>query len=96
MLIQTGRRGDQPGEPGLHLVGRLVGEGQGQDLRAGDALLQQVGDAMRDHARLAAARPGQNQQRAIDMLHRLELGGGERFENVGSGGSNHRIHTNVF
>ena len=44
--------------------------------------MQQMRDAVRHHARLAAARPGQNQQRAIDMRHRRELRLGERFKNI--------------
>ena len=44
---------------------------------------QQMGDAVRDHARLAAAGAGQDQQRAIDVRDGLALGGGETGENIG-------------
>ena len=53
----------EPLDAAAHFVGRLVREGQGEDLMARHAVLQQPGDAMGDHARLAAARPGQDQQR---------------------------------
>jgi hypothetical protein len=36
---------------------------------------QQVADAMGDDAGFAAPRPGQNQQRAVDVLDGLTLGG---------------------
>ena len=61
------------GHAALHLVGRLVGEREGQDLRRPDAAFEQVGDAMRDDARLAAARPGQHQQRPVAVRHGLAL-----------------------
>ena len=48
-----------------HLAGGLVGEGDGEDVVGPDALVQQVGDAAGDDARLAAAGPGQDQQRAF-------------------------------
>ena len=43
-------------------------------------LSQQVGDAVRDDARLAAARPGQHQQRPVAVRHGLALRLGEGFE----------------
>ena len=39
-----------------HFAGRLVGEGQGHDPLGRHALRDQVGDPVRDHAGLAAAR----------------------------------------
>ena len=52
-------------EAGLHLAGGLVGEGHRQDVVGRDAhLVDQVGDAVGQHARLARAGPGQHQHRA--------------------------------
>ena len=48
-----------------HLVGGLIGEGDGQDGTAGHALLDQMGDAIGDDARLAGARAGQNEDRTV-------------------------------
>ena len=49
-----------------HLLGRLVGEGDGEDLvRTRESLGDQIGDAMRDDARLARARAGEDQQRRL-------------------------------
>ena len=67
----------QLGHAALHLVGRLVGERQRQDLRRRHAAFQQVGDAVRDDAGLAAARPGQHQQRPVAVRHRFALRFGE-------------------
>ena len=47
----------------LHFVGRLVGEGDGQNALGPDAVADQLGDAVGDDAGLAGARPGQHQQR---------------------------------
>ena len=48
-----------------HLAGRLVREGDGEDAVRRDALdLDQPGDAVREHARLAAAGAGEHQHRA--------------------------------
>ena len=65
---------DQSVQPRAHLVGRLVGEGQRDDLMIGNPLLQQIGNAMRHDARLTAARPGQNQQGTVNVSYRLLLG----------------------
>ena len=72
-----GRVAGEPLDPAAHFVGRLVREGQGEDLMAGHSLLQQPGDAMRDDAGLAAARPGQDQQRPFEMCDGLALGVGQ-------------------
>ena len=62
-------------QPGPHLPGRLVGEGQGEDpLRLGDARPDEIGDPHREHAGLAAAGAGEDQQRALLVDHRLALG----------------------
>ena len=73
----------QPLHPAAHLLGRLVGEGQGEDLLVGDAFGQQPGDAVGDHPGLSAARPGQDQQRPFEVQHGLALGVGQSFEEVG-------------
>ena len=82
MPTQTSARRARAARRGPHFVGRLVGEGQGEDLVAGHAVGQQPGDAMRDDARLAAARPGQDQQRPVVVRDRLALGVGEVFQEV--------------
>ena len=65
----------------LHLAGRLVGEGDGEDL-AGPGLAgrQDMGEARGQHARLAGAGAGQHQQRAIDRLDRGALLGVQALE----------------
>ena len=64
----------QPDQPLPHLPGCLVGKGHRQDTVGADAvLLNQVGDAVGDDAGLAAARPGNDQQRPVGGLHRLAL-----------------------
>ncbi len=57
-----------------HLAGGLVGEGHGQDLFGRDAAgADQIGDAVHEHARLAAARAREDQQRALGDLDRAAL-----------------------
>ncbi len=62
-----------------HLVGSLVGErDRGDVARLVAALLDQVGNLVGDHARLAAARTGQHQQGAVEIgngfaLHGIEF-----------------------
>ena len=57
-----------------HLAGGLVRKRQRQDLpRRGALFGQQVGDAVREHARLAAARTGEHQQRPLRGAHGLQL-----------------------
>jgi hypothetical protein len=69
-----GLAGDHPLDAVPHFVGGFVGESQRQNLPRGNSLMEEVGNAVRDDARLAAARTGQNQQRPFDMFHRLALG----------------------
>ena len=72
---------DQPADAVLHLARRLVGEGDREDLRGpGAAAREDVGDARRQHPRLAGAGAGEHQQRSVDMLDRLLLLGVEFFE----------------
>ncbi len=61
--------------PLLHLGGRLVGERDGQDSLRGSAMADQFGDAVRDNARLARARAGEDEKRAGERLHRFALRG---------------------
>ena len=57
---------DQAGDAGAQLGGRLVGERHGQDLPRPDALdADEVGDAVSQHARLAAAGAGQDEDRPV-------------------------------
>ncbi len=72
---------DQFGHPLAHLVGRLVGEGDGQDLPwccipGGD----QVGDPPGQHPGLAGAGTGHDEQGTAPVEHRLALGVGEPLQ----------------
>ena len=50
-----------------HFGGSLVGEGDGEDgVRRDSALVDEVGDAVSDDARLARARSGEDQHRPVD------------------------------
>ena len=74
-------------DPAAHLPGRLVGEGDRQDLLgAHPAGGDDVGDAMGQHPGLAAAGPSEDQEGAVRGRHRLALGrveGGEQRIGVG-------------
>ena len=53
-------------QPGAHLAGGLVGEGDGEDVPRRDAHLRQhPGDAVGEHAGLPGPRPGEHQHGAI-------------------------------
>ncbi len=80
----------EPLDPLPHLVRGLVGERQRQDLAGRDAVQQQVRDAVRDDPRLAAAGPGQNQQRPIDMRGRFTLRRRQRSQQVRRVGNGER------
>ena len=72
---------DQLADAGLHLARRLVGEGDGEDLRGPrPSQAQNMADAGGEHARLAGAGAGQHQERAVKRLDRLALLGVERVE----------------
>ena len=66
-LAQQGRG------PFLHLGGRLVGKGDGQDAFGLDAVADQLGDAVGHHPRLAGSRPRQHQQGARQRVHGVVL-----------------------
>ena len=77
------------GGPLLHFLGRLVGEGDGQDAIGRDAVANQLGDAEGDHPSLARAGPRQDQQRPgkrLDgfFLRRVEIHGMDRKAGSGS------------
>ncbi len=58
-----------------HLLGGLVGEGDGQQLAgAGATGLHEPGDAVREHARLARAGAREDQQRAVAVGDGVALG----------------------
>ena len=64
-----------------HLLGRLVGEGQGQDLgRLGTPRGDQPGDPAGDDLGLAGPGAGDDEQRAAAMRHRPQLVGVESAE----------------
>ena len=74
---------DQLGHPRAHLVGRLVGEGDGQDLPGlGVAGGDQVGDPPGEHPGLARSGPGHDEQRAAPVDHRGPLGPGQPLDQL--------------
>ncbi len=71
-------------DAGPQLSGRLVGEGHRQDLPRPNAFdADQVRDAVGEHAGLAAARPGQDQDRAVCRLDGALLLGIEARQDAG-------------
>ena len=71
---RAGPVADQAHHAFAHLGGGLVGEGDGQNLADPDAAgRDQVGDAPRQHRRLARAGARHDQQRRALMHHRLAL-----------------------
>ena len=64
-----------------HLGGGLVGERDGQNLPRLDAqVFEHMGDAIREHARLAAAGAREDEQRSFGAEHRFALGAVEGIE----------------
>src|SRR5260221_5737276 len=64
-----------------HLARRLVGEGDGHDLRGRHAFVfDQVGDAVDDDTGLSGAWAGDDQERPSRGLHRLPLRRVQSFE----------------
>ena len=83
MVMDSGRLAEEGDDAVAHLAGRLVGEGDGQDAVGVDAALgHQVGDAVGDDARLAAAGPRQDEEGPAFHLHRFPLGRIEGGEDV--------------
>ena len=69
-----GDRSHQGGDPLLHLVGRFVSEGDGEDLERRHAGLgDEPGDPVGEHAGLARSGPGNDQQGAIAVGDGLAL-----------------------
>ena len=60
---------EQIGDAVEHLAGGLVREGEEEDVARVDALLEQVGDAIGEGARLARAGPGDDEQRSRRRGH---------------------------
>jgi hypothetical protein len=72
------RPAQQAGDPVAHLLRRLVGESDGQDLTGvGPAGKEQVGETSGQHPGLAGAGAGEDQDRPVERFHRLALGGVE-------------------
>ena len=65
---------DHTADPLAHLAGSLVREGNGEDLRGLDPLLQHVGDAAGHGAGLAGAGTCQEHDRAVEGAHGFALG----------------------
>ena len=70
---------DQFADPLLHFVGGFVGEGHCQDALRFNTLVNKLSDARRHDARLAAACPGQHEQRARFGENGVALGWIQRF-----------------
>ncbi len=65
---------DHVADPPLHLARRLVGEGDAEDFRgARPPCRENMGDPRGQHPRLAGARAGEHQHRALQGFHRLAL-----------------------
>ena len=79
---RPGDRADEFGDAAAHLVGRLVGERDGEDRRRRHALVDEVGDAMGEHPRLARSGAGDDQQRSAAVDDGVELVGVEPGERV--------------
>ena len=72
---------DQRRHARLHLVGGLVGEGDGEDLEGRDALLlDEPRDAVREHARLARSGARDDEKGTPGMSHCLTLDGVQVLE----------------
>ena len=87
---RPGDRADELGDAAAHLVGRLVGERDGEDRRRRHALVDEVGDAVGEHPRLARSGPGDDQQRPAAVDDGVELVGVEPGERVAASGAGRR------
>src|SRR5579872_692907 len=72
---------DHPPQALLHLTGGLVGEGYRQDAPRRDAaIVDEMGNAMREHTRLAGARARKDQTRPLRREDGFALGLVEGFD----------------
>ena len=60
-------------KPFFHLVGSFVGERHAEDSLTGNSRFDELGDAKRNHSRLASSRTGQNQHGAGKRIDGVEL-----------------------
>jgi hypothetical protein len=75
---------DEPGDALLHLGGGLVGERDREDpVRVDRPVTDQVGDAVGQHARLARARPRDDEQWPADVENGLTLGRVQALDQIG-------------
>src|SRR5213593_1520327 len=81
--IARTRRPEKIADAKLHLIGRFVGECDGEDLLRPDvAIFNQVRHAISDDPRLPAPRARENQDRALGGLNSFELFGIEKFREI--------------
>ena len=74
---------DEADQALAHLVGGLVGEGDGEDLpRGGVAGGDEMGDAVGEHPRLARPRPRHHQQRGAPVDDGAALGAVQALEQL--------------
>ncbi len=79
-------RPDEVGDPLLHLAGGLVGERDREQAERGDpAFGDQVRDPVGEDARLAGARAGHDEQRAVGCTRSFALDRVEAGEEIGGG-----------
>ncbi len=77
------RASEQPLDARAHLAGGLVGERDREDLTGLRAVaVDEVGEAVREHARLAAAGTGEDQERPLAVRDGLALGLVEALEQL--------------
>ena len=83
---RTRHRTDQRFDAVLHLAGRLVGEGDGEDVgRMHTMRADEMGDAVREHARLARAGASHHEEWTVDVFGGVALGRVQSAEIDGSG-----------
>ena len=87
---RLGDGADELGDATAHLVGGFVGERDGEDRRRRDALVDEVGDAVGEHPRLARSGAGDHQQRPTAMDDSVELVGVEPGKRVATSGGGRR------
>src|SRR5262249_34732711 len=84
-LGDSARRLEQSRHAVAHFLGGLIGEGDGENLARPHAVIQnEVRNAVRDDAGLAAAGAGQDEERTFGVLDGLALPGIELCEEIHS------------